>query len=94
MAELTPPRLISLSDSQFQQVMTACEILQPVDRSTFLFALAQRLCGKEIGDGTVPCAIRELLVGEFFKPPVITNPQPRSESKLKAQKPIGLVPRW
>ena len=94
MAELTPPRLISLSDSQLQQVMTACEVLPPFDRSAFLLALAQRLCGQEIGDGTVARTIRELMVGGFFKPPVITNPQPRSESKLKAEKPIGLAPRW
>jgi hypothetical protein len=92
MAELTSPRPISLSDSQLQQVMTACEILPPFDRTAFLLALAQRLSSQEIGDGTVARTIRELMAGGFFKPPAITNPQPRSESKLKAKEPIGLAP--
>jgi hypothetical protein len=50
-------------------VMRACEVLQPVDRDAFLRALAHRLRGEEIGDGTVGRAIRELLHGGFFRPP-------------------------
>jgi hypothetical protein len=64
----TPPRPLTLSDSQMDAVMRATAPMQPPDRSAFLNALAHRLRHEQIGDGTVFRACRELQ-REFFKPP-------------------------
>jgi hypothetical protein len=42
-------------------VARALAALQPIDRDRFLRALAQRLSGVEIGDGSVGRAIRDLI---------------------------------
>jgi hypothetical protein len=87
----TQPNPISLSDSQLQQVMTACQALQPAERSAFLSALAHRLRGEVIGDGTVARAIRELIrPGEFFHPPQLgTQPHAFRPTKLTSGEPIA-----
>jgi hypothetical protein len=57
----TPPRPISLTDSQMDMVLNACAPLQQVDRPAFLEALAVMLrSSPEIGDGTLGRALRDL----------------------------------
>ena len=92
-----PPKPISLSlsNTQLQQLMQACAVLEPIDRGAFLAALAPRLSDEEIGDGSVAQAIREFLAGGFFKPHAISSPPHRANaSKLKGAAPIGIAPRW
>ena len=89
MSSPPPPNPISLSDAQLTAVMTAAAALQPSERDPFLRSLAHRLRGEEIGDGSVARAIRELMAGGYFKPPVVTTPQPpRLSSKAHQAPPI------
>jgi hypothetical protein len=81
-----PTTPISLSDDQLAAVMRACAPLMPVDRDPFLRALAHRLRGQEIGDGTVGRAIRELLHGGFFKPPKVDPPIALRAERLRKQR--------
>ena len=87
MSSPPPPNSISLSDAQLQAVMTAAATLHPSERDPFLRALAHRLRGEEIGDGSVGRAIKELMSGGFFKPPVVTTPQPPKLSSKAHQAP-------
>jgi hypothetical protein len=48
-------------------VAQACEVIQPVDRDAFLHALAHRLRGEEIGDGSVSRAIRDLVSTRAYR---------------------------
>jgi len=52
---------LSLSDAQMSAVARACEAIHPSDRDAFLRALAHRLRGETIGDGSIGRAIRDLL---------------------------------
>jgi hypothetical protein len=81
-------RPLSLSDEQMRAVMTACQALQRVDRDPFLRALASRLHGETIGDGSIHRAIKELLKpgNGFFRPPQITQPNHMSAAKLKRER--------
>jgi hypothetical protein len=45
----------------------ACEAIQPVDRDPFLHALARRLKGEVIGDGSVSRALRDLLATGAYR---------------------------
>jgi hypothetical protein len=77
-----PPKPISLFNTQLQQLQ-ACAVLEPIDRGAFLAALAPRLSGEEIGDGSVAQAIREFPAGGFFKPHAISSPQHQANASTK-----------
>jgi DNA-directed RNA polymerase specialized sigma24 family protein len=55
-----PEPTLRLRDRQLDMVMAAAEPLPPDDRSSFLEAVAAALRDREIGDGTIGRAIREV----------------------------------
>jgi hypothetical protein len=55
-----PAGLFSLSDQQLEAVKDAAQHMSHGMRAGFLRALGARLGGREIGDGDVARAIREL----------------------------------
>jgi hypothetical protein len=61
-----PP--IVLTDRQLAAVMAAAQPLAAVDRSPFLAEVAQRLAGREIGDGAVHRACADAWQ-KFWDPP-------------------------
>jgi hypothetical protein len=81
-----------LSDDQMHQVMVAAAALLPIDRDPFLRALAHRLHGETVGDGTVGRVIRELLKpgNGFFHPPKVEHGPQHGSSKLKSGAAIGV----
>jgi hypothetical protein len=89
------PRPLGLSDSQFSQLINCAEQLHPKDRDAFLRTIAQRFDGRggDIGDGEFGRALRELLRGDRFKPPLQTaakhQPDFTRPSKLANGPPIA-----
>jgi hypothetical protein len=59
--------LLPLSDAQMAMVGQAVEAIQLTDRDRFMNALARLLSAREIGDGSVSRAIRELLGSGTFR---------------------------
>jgi len=51
--------MISLDDVELEQVLVACQPLQPDQRPAFMRAVASELAagGREVGPGSVHCAI-------------------------------------
>jgi hypothetical protein len=66
------PAPIALTDLQLDAIMRACAPLQPADRGGFLEAVAAALQGREVGDGAVYLAIRQIQ-RQFFDPPLSTD---------------------
>ena len=66
---------IPLSDSQFLAVIDAATALSPTDRDAFVAAVAAKLQGQPIGDGTIGRAIRE--VQAAFPHPEVEPVPPR-----------------
>jgi len=64
--------VIRLSDNQLEIIMGLARPLPPWQRSLFLEAVARRLTGVEIGDGTVHAAAvaaqREVITGPAGRP--------------------------
>ena len=65
-----PP--LALTNSQLDAVMTTAAPLSPDQRGPFLLAVAERLRGVPIGDGSVARVCRELQ-REFFDPPQLVT---------------------
>jgi hypothetical protein len=63
-------RPIALTDTQLNAIMDAAEPLHPHDRTSFLEWVAERLNGRELGDGFVGRVVRETQ-REFWHPPEI-----------------------
>jgi hypothetical protein len=73
-----PAKPLGLSDSQFTQLINVADHVCWQDRGAFLRSVAHRFAGRsEIGDGEFARGLRELLRSGFFKPPVLSAPQPR-----------------
>src|SRR5262249_37502664 len=89
-APTRPP--LAITDNQLTFIMQICEPLAPNDRSAFLLALAEALQHqREIGDGVLHRKARELFA-RFFRPPVLSTPQParhERSSRLKDAAPIA-----
>jgi hypothetical protein len=66
--------------------MRACEALLPADRDPFLRALAHRLRGELIGDGSLGRAIRDVMHSGFFRAPIFTNPGTQHPARLRKQR--------
>jgi hypothetical protein len=64
---------LKLTDEQMDAVLRAAEPLHPVDRSPFLEALAAQLRGRDLGDGMVGRAIRDVQ-RKFFRPEPTEHP--------------------
>lgn len=56
----SPTTPLHVTDGQLKTIMEICAPLQPLARVAFLEALANRLRGEVLGDGTVGRACREL----------------------------------
>ena len=88
---------LGLTDQQFTTLMNAAAQLHPMDRDPFLRAVAARFHGRdELGDGEFARGLRELLRSCFFKPPVLTGPQPARHqrvSRLRDATPIARLRR-
>jgi hypothetical protein len=82
---------LGLSDQQFVQLVNCADQIHRTDRDRFVRAVAARFQGRsEVGDGEFGRALRELLHGGYFRPPVMTSPQPRERmSRLKSAAPIA-----
>jgi hypothetical protein len=73
------PRPIAVSDGQLSQIMTACEPLQPMERSAFLAALAHQLRGHcDVGDGELHRLIRS------WTPPEVRAPTQHHRKNIGA----------
>jgi len=86
----TEPRPISLSDDQLIFLTDLVQPLPPPDRSQFLQLLAADLGHEQqpIGDGVFHRKASALFA-RFFRPPVLSAPQParyERSSRLKAQR--------
>jgi hypothetical protein len=65
---LSPDQLdFELSDAQQSAVARAVGTLVPADEAAFRSALAQRLRGETMGDGSVARAVRELLAAGVYR---------------------------
>jgi hypothetical protein len=60
-SQAKPAILLSLSDSQHDVVMRAAAALHEADREPFINAVACRLSGEAVGDGSVARAVRDLI---------------------------------
>jgi hypothetical protein len=58
---------LDLSDAQYAAIEGASRLLHAADRDAFLAALAHRLRGEVIGDGSVGRAIRDLLATGAYR---------------------------
>jgi hypothetical protein len=58
-----------LSETQFLAICNAAAALNSADRDSFICAVAAELVGREIGDGSVACAIRTVA-------PKFAHPEP------------------
>jgi hypothetical protein len=68
-------RPLGLSDSQFTQLINCADQIHGADRDRFLRAVAARFQGRrDVGDGEFGRALRELMHGGYFKPPVLVTP--------------------
>jgi hypothetical protein len=63
---------LDLTDDQHTAILRAAAALQRVDHGPFLRAVAQRLQGETIGDGSVGRAIREVLALGCYRNEVST----------------------
>jgi hypothetical protein len=81
---------LGLSDSQFTQLINCADQVHRADRDRFLRTVAKRFEGRsDVGDGEFGRALREVLRSGFFKPPIISAPQPRNRpSRLRDQAAI------
>jgi hypothetical protein len=88
---------LDLTDNQMTAVAQACGALQPQERDRFLRAIAHRLRGVMLGDGSLSRAIRAELDANHYllaasvaigKSKVAVMPGQHRRSKLLAGEPI------
>lgn len=77
------PNPISLSDDELSFIMRVTEPLNPHDRSAYLHALAELLRQEPVIGPGVLYRVAKKLLPEFWRPPVMSAPQPRATNKLR-----------